>query len=88
MKGNCFECSLRWTCEIDPDYCNEWPDPVPMSNADRIRSMTDEELSVFLCEHFKCYSNSCPGIGLCKTKEGKANGLLKWLQKQVKEAYE
>lgn len=51
-----------------------------MTNADRIRSMTDEELSVFLCEHLKCYSNSCPGIGLCKTNEGKANGLLKWLQ--------
>lgn len=56
-----------------------------ITNADRIRSMTDEELSVFLREHFKCYSNSCPGIGLCKTNEGKANGLLKWLQQPTAE---
>lgn len=52
----------------------------PMTNADRIHSMTDEELSVFLCEKFDCRSESCPGIELCKPNEGKANGLLKWLQ--------
>ena len=52
----------------------------PKTNADRIRSMTDEELSVFLCEKFDCRSESCPGIELCKPNEGKANGLLKWLQ--------
>ena len=68
-----------------PPYL-DYPKPYKVqTNADRIRSMTDEELSVFLCEHFKCYSNSCPGIGLCKTNEGKANGLLKWLQQPPKE---
>lgn len=77
------DCALR-----GEENLKECTGHIPMTNADRIRSMTDEELSVFLCEHFKCYSNSCPGIGLCKTNEGKANGLLKWLQKQVKEAYE
>ena len=29
MKGNCGECSRMWYCEISPDDCNEWPDPVP-----------------------------------------------------------
>ena len=48
MKGNCGECNLRWACDIDPDKCNAWPDPVPMTNADRIRAMTDEELADFL----------------------------------------
>ena len=52
----------------------------PKTNADRIRSMSNQELTEFLCGHFECYSNSCPGIELCKTNEGKANGLLKWLQ--------
>lgn len=45
MKGNCAECCRRWVCEIDPSDCNEWPDPVPVTNADRIRSMTDDELN-------------------------------------------
>ena len=54
-----------------------------MTNADKIRSMTDEELSAFLCEKFDCRSESCPGIELCKPNEGKANGILRWLQKQA-----
>ena len=50
MKGNCGECDLRWACDIDPDKCNAWPDPVPMTNADRIRAMSDEELAEFLID--------------------------------------
>ena len=46
MKGNCGECERRWFCDIDPDKCDEWPDPVPMTNADYIRAMTDEELAL------------------------------------------
>lgn len=46
MKGNCAECCRRWVCEIDSSNCNEWPDPVHVTNADRIRSMSDEELAV------------------------------------------
>lgn len=43
MKGNCGECDRRWYCDIDPGKCDEWPDPVPMTNADRFRAMSDEE---------------------------------------------
>ena len=56
---------------------------VPKTKADRIRSMSDDELSVFLCEKFDCRSESCPGIELCKPNEGKANGILRWLQQPV-----
>ena len=48
MKGNCGECQSRWYCDIDPDKCNAWPDPIPQTNADHIRSMTDEELADFI----------------------------------------
>lgn len=48
MKGNCGECNLRWACDIDPDKCDIWPDPVPMTNADRISTMTIEEKAEFL----------------------------------------
>ena len=54
-----------------------------ITNADRIRSMSDDELSVFLCEKFDCRSESCPGIELCKPNEGKANGISRWLQQPV-----
>lgn len=48
MKGFCGECDRRYACDIDPDKCDEWPDPVPMTNADRIRAMSDEELAEFI----------------------------------------
>ena len=48
MKGNCGECERRWACEIDPNECNEWPDLAPMTNAQKIRSMSDDELEEFL----------------------------------------
>ena len=41
----------RWYCDINPDECDAWPDPVPMTNADHIRSMTDEELADYMSEH-------------------------------------
>lgn len=50
MKGNCGDCDRRWTCDINPEDCNEWPDPVPMTNGDRIRAMSDEELACVLCD--------------------------------------
>ena len=48
MKGFCGECDRRYACDIDPDKCDEWPDPVAMTNADRIRAMSDEELAELL----------------------------------------
>ena len=50
MKGNCGECERRWACEIDPNECNEWTDPAPMTNAQKIRSMSDEALAEFLID--------------------------------------
>lgn len=55
MKGNCGECERRWFCDIDPEECDQWPEPVPMTNGDRIRSMTDEELAAVL-DGFGAYS--------------------------------
>lgn len=72
--GRTVEFAVDDGVRIDFDECK------PQTNADKIRSMSDEELSVFLCEEFDCGSESCPGLELCKTNEGKANGLLKWLQ--------
>ena len=60
--------------------------PKPMTNADRIRAMTDEELAVFICDRVDtCSEKRCPGAELCRGEEGKANGLKKWLQQPVEE---
>ena len=57
MKGFCGECDRRYACDIDPDKCDEQPDPVPMTNADRIRDMTDDELNELFHEIYNAGEN-------------------------------
>lgn len=57
--------------------CVDWK---PFTNADRIRAMNDKELAVFLCDGRPCDFCTCPGADLCTMEDGKANGILKWLQ--------
>ena len=48
-----------------------------MTNADRIRSMSDEELKKFICSMFKCE--------FCDFELGERCGLLNWLQQPAQE---
>lgn len=50
MIENCGECYRRWYCYIDPRECDKLTGSVSVTNADRIRSMTDEELAMCLYE--------------------------------------
>ena len=50
----------------------------PYSNADRIRSMSDEELKKFICSMFKCE--------FCDFELGERCGLLIWLKQPAEEA--
>ena len=47
------------------------------TNADRIRSMSDEELKKFICSMFKCE--------FCDFEIGERCGLLNWLQQPAQE---
>ena len=47
------------------------------TNADRIRSMTDDELKEFICSSLQCKFCKFDGWGRCE--------LLEWLQQPVKE---
>lgn len=74
-------------CDILCEDCGFFNDSggedreVPLiSRADRIRSMSDQELAAFLCDHGGCSFKTCPGSELCNASDGKANGILKWLQ--------
>lgn len=53
----------------------------PVTNADRIRAMTDEELAHWICKRLpSCSVETCPGAELCNGTDGLSNGLVKWLQ--------
>lgn len=54
----------------------------PKTNADRLRSMTDEELAEFLGEYGMC--DLCPYDGKCLGKKGSCEeGYMKWLQSEA-----
>ena len=56
----------------------------PLTNAQKIRSMSDEELGVWICKHaLSC--GCCVGVELCRRDDGIANGAVKWLQMQAEE---
>ena len=88
-EGRCYG-----TKEIDPcpgyDKCSQFK-PNFKTNADHIRSMTDEELAEMFCKKYlcktfganACYGSApiCPAVKLCGSGH---NGILEWL-KQPKE---
>ena len=83
MKGNCGECCRRWYCETNPDDCDEWPDPVPITNENRIRAMSDEELAKILGD--KCI---CPPTSECSKVCGDCDVCwLEWLQQRAEALY-
>lgn len=58
-----------------------------MTNADRIRAMTDEELAAAMVHIGEC-GNNCPMHAYCETRtypRACRDTLLEWLQKEVTE---
>ena len=70
---NCTpECNrCRYTKQQGEDVPSNWK-PMPMTNADRIRAMTDEELAD--------WHASCPYIDKECTMKGCVKCVLEWLQ--------
>ena len=60
---------------------------IPMTNADRIRAMSDVELASFLCDFLTSCEpehpcNDCVAKSYCHTGH---NGMIDWLQQPAKE---
>jgi hypothetical protein len=56
----------------------------PMTNADAIRNMTDEELAEFLCEYEACPLCPHQTDSMCNSKNCDEVGItLEWLQEEV-----
>ena len=83
--ANCTMCTRFGDCpwQTNPDsYCSAYEQRA-MTNADRIRSMTDEELAeTFTCIDMFCCpikSASCPEELSCK------NCFMRWLKQEATE---
>ena len=57
----------------------------PMTNFERIKAMSIEELASFLCACSDCGNSRCYGGDLCKPGDGTCNGLIKYLKREVQE---
>ena len=57
-----------------------------MTNGDKIRGMTDEELQKWLCSIMtaECCDMSCPGRDMCTFGH---NGLYDWLKQETGEVH-
>lgn len=91
-------CQYRKQCSDSPehtsfyegtecDYFNQQVINKPMTNADSIRAMSDEELAKFLCNFRSCDSsehpcNGCKAEPHCHTGH---NGMIDWLQQPAEE---
>lgn len=94
-KGCCRECKYAdWdadgcTCMIDgrlvynaSDYtCDQYRPANPLTNADRIRQMADEELAKTMrsCKFCAYLDKGCQHNGTC------TQGFLEWLKQEVSE---
>lgn len=54
-----------------------------MNNAEKIRSLTDKELAVFLCSISPGDCWNCKAEKYCKNMDGK--GMQEWIKQEVKE---
>ena len=54
-----------------------------MTNIEKLKAMTDEEIAKAVCEMTEC--KDCVGNDLCIQGDGEANGLIKWLQSEAVE---
>lgn len=53
-----------------------------LTNADRIRSMTDIDLAEFLCSITDCYDGKCPAAEYCRSGH---NGMKVYLKQRAEE---
>lgn len=89
MKSICETCKDSSCMDYETRADKECLDYEPMTNADRIRAMTDEELAEWIAKHMYCaecmYFNDETGTCNYEYRYGKGcNGaMLDWLKQEV-----
>lgn len=81
VMDNCKKYGKPCTFE---ESCFEAEETHKKTNADRIRSMSDEQLAEWLCSIMtaECCDQRCPGRDICNLGD---NGLVKWMKQPVEE---
>jgi len=59
--------------------------PKPVTNADRIRAMTDEELAEFMCHNVSNGTVNCAFCAAAEFCRMGHNGWLDWMREEVKD---
>lgn len=72
------ECGLAGV--DDGEFCADYK---PQTNADCIRSMTDEELAEFMCHNVSNGTVNCAFCGAAEFCRMGHNGWLGWLKQEV-----
>jgi hypothetical protein len=80
-KKCCFNCARVGTdCEVwhnCGEDCPGWKNKV-VTNADKIRAMTDKDLAISMFVSIDC--SVCPCTGKCSNGSGCLDTILNWLQ--------
>lgn len=86
---NCTDCRYqenmcKWPCD-DCVKGDKWEER-PLTNADKIRAMTDEELAKWFCDKVSC---GCECLALCRNcgRDDKScsQAWLNWLKQEATE---
>ena len=88
---DCMDCRYqenmcKWPCD-DCVKGDKWEER-PLTNADKIRAMTDEELAEWVGRYGDCILTHCCAFDICvPTMEDMSckDWILKWLKQEVKE---
>ena len=84
--GSVTTTDTTWYCartiaEVDSNASCEYWKTAKQTNADRIRSMTDEELAKWFCSMCN-FGDFCPYQDDC---DQNGSGILKWMKEEVKD---
>ena len=94
MEKTCYNCGSpisKETCEDFPEVCEHWSPKKPITKADYIRAMTDEELAEYLfergngqeyCYGICAYQDECEEI---HTQKFCIQKIIDWLQEEADE---
>lgn len=75
----------KYSTENEFQYCVEGPcENEVITNADKIRAMSDEELAEWICSLMTadCCDQRCPARDICNLGD---NGLVKWMKQPAYE---
>ena len=91
MKPTIFGMAVKadYSMPDDYDFLVQYEPPKPQTNADRIRSMSDEELAGFLSSNaFDCAGTLCCASAFCESAETCKERFLSWLKSPAEKGEE